>query len=1087
MARVRIRALTLVGLVAVALVGLAGVAQADTVTVDFETGPAIGTPVNDDYKTSAFTFWQRSDAGFRPYRRVPGVATQSGTVAADIGPDHCYPDEVDDPLGCEFPVPGTEARLTRTASAVTVYAGLFSAPNDSVSAVLTAYRADNAVAGSVTVPIGIGITTPVTVTSAAPDIARWALFADGPGKAAAELGFDDLTYTFPTNSLPEITVAGPVNTVPVLQGSSIDVPVQVTRLNGSDGPVRLSVSGLPTGVTATFTPNPVPGTQSTATMRLAAASDATATPLQNATLTADPQGNAAVAPGPRTAPFTVRVTSAYDLRSTDADALHLPQCAPVERTFSLNRDRAFPATVQLTVESAPAGVSAEILPSATVLPGGGFNAGRTLRVSRGADPVPDGAALTIRARAAGYPDRTMTVPVDNATPEATVAPPAIAGIARLLRPGTTVRLDGNGFCTDTAVRAGNEFSITDTAVADDHRSLTFTVPRAATTGPVTVVPPTIRNYTTSNVLTVRSFRGENGFAFANYGFSALSISELTEAFGADDLFIQVNLCWPWSKCYVPTGILDPIAAAEWPIFSLILRGGDGHCYGMNRAIQEILARKTSLNRWASGVSRVHDLPDATGPKNGLGSYLDSRQALQLSSEALKARFDRDENISAQLRRIHDELEAGRYPGVVMKTGLASGHMITAFDMERDPDGSMRILGYDNNLPLTDAELSEPFRHAIAEAQASVITVDPAGNWTFTRANGVMASGGGSDGKLYSVNLADIPDNPTLPGLSDTPLLLVDIVASVDRAVESGPPPAGGSSEPITDQQPNTPATTDVVVAPKGADRLSHTVKGLKSGTYSQLVAGDGFVGGVRDVATGKDVKDGLSGMPASGALQFAGGRDRRLGVDVAIDHGGVHRAASVATGASKGGKDTVALGRGQALSYTHDGATTRASFTLTSVAANGGPATFSSGAVTVRRGERVTLKPVSWRSLDRVRASFSKGGSRMLRNRTSFGARLRLGTPKLSKGRAAVATSITRLPAQTAGGVVLRLVRGHRTVARKAVAVTDPQRGRKTYTWTLPSKVRRGTYRLVANMVLAGGDRAMGRRSVSKAARVRVG
>jgi len=38
--------------------------------------------------------------------------------------------------------------------------------------------------------------------------------------------------------------------------------------DGSDGPVHFSVSGLPNGVTGTLTPDPLPGTQSDATLHL---------------------------------------------------------------------------------------------------------------------------------------------------------------------------------------------------------------------------------------------------------------------------------------------------------------------------------------------------------------------------------------------------------------------------------------------------------------------------------------------------------------------------------------------------------------------------------------------------------------------------------------------------------------------------------------------------------------------------------------------------------------------------------------------------------------------------------------------------
>src|SRR3954469_17914621 len=113
------RCLMVVGLLCIGLAFVPS-AQATAVTIDFESGPPIGTAINDDYKVTDFTFWQQSDSGFRPYRRTAGVATHSGTVAADVS--HCD-GETENAIDCEFPVPSTEGRLTRTASAVTVYAG----------------------------------------------------------------------------------------------------------------------------------------------------------------------------------------------------------------------------------------------------------------------------------------------------------------------------------------------------------------------------------------------------------------------------------------------------------------------------------------------------------------------------------------------------------------------------------------------------------------------------------------------------------------------------------------------------------------------------------------------------------------------------------------------------------------------------------------------------------------------------------------------------------------------------------------------------------------------------------------------------
>jgi hypothetical protein len=1083
-------------LVGLALAVLAPPAAADTLKVDFESGPPIGTAVTNEYLSSAFVFWQRSDPGFRPYRRVvdPGVSTQSGTVFADIGPDHCFPGEVDNPVDCEFVVPGTQANLTRTASAVTVYAGLSSAAGGAVSARLTAYNTGNAAVGTSAAPIGLGMTTPITVASAAADIARFDLVAEGAGAPGAGLGFDDLTLEFPASSLPDIAVSAPVETVPVLQGATTDAPVQVTRLNGSNGPVTFSVTGLPAGVTGTVSPDPLTGTQANATLHLTATANATVTPLQSATLTTDPGSDANASPAPRSAQFTVRVAQPFGFAPSSPEALHLPQCAPVERTFVLERDRSFTGTVGLSVEGAPPGVSAQVLPSATVPAGGDFNVVRTLRVTRGAAAVPAGSTLTVRASSPGFSDRTFAVPIDNAFPEAS-ATPGFARTPRRGAPGTTVRLDGNGFCPETAVQVGqtpngpNFAGGADTTVSPDNRSLTFEVPRAATSGPVTVVPPASDSYQTDNALTVRSFRGEAGFAFPNYSFSGLSLTELTETVGADDVFIQVNPCWPWGKCYVPTGILDPIAALEWPIFSIMLIEGDGHCYGMNRGVQELLAGKALYNRFAFGVTAPFDLPSASGPKNGLGSYLDSRQAIQLTAEALYRRLTRDPRLGVQLGRIEYELEHGRHPGVTLRHGAVGGHEVMAFDVLHHPDGSLDIYSYDPNRPLTQEELGNPIKHSFAETDASAIRINAAhDHWDFKSTSGAEYSGSGDDGALYAVPLEDIPDNPSLPGLSDLDLI-VDIFASADGAAESDGQSEGAQTEPLQDGRGGT-GKAGIVVAAKGAEGLTHRVKGRRAGSYSQLIAAPGFVGAVRDVATAKGVVDRLGATPKRERLSFAGERNRPLELELAVDRKGVHRAASIATHASKGGQDTAWFRDGRSLTYEHEGGKASLTLTLANVARNGGPVGFKSRRLTVGRGERLTLAPLDWHSLERVRAvSRRRGGGttvRILGNRAGRRARFGVGRPKLVKRRASVTVKILHVPAHSVGGVVLRLERGRRTVARRAVAIEHPKRGHRTYRWKIPG-VGAGRYRLVANVVLAGGTQPPERRSIGRTAPVRIG
>jgi hypothetical protein len=267
------------------------------------------------------------------------------------------------------------------------------------------------------------------------------------------------------------------------------------------------------------------------------------------------------------------------------------------------------------------------------------------------------------------------------------------------------------------------------------------------------------------------------------------------------------------------------------------------------------------------------------------------------------------------------------------------------------------------------------------------------------------------------------------------------------------------------------------------------MRGIRNGHYSELMAGDGFVGGVSDVPTENGVRDRLTAMPKRGALSFSGGRDRPLDLAAAIDHGHVRRAASIHVHAAADGGDRLALGNGRSIAFRHRGSKARVTFTLTNVAKQGGPASFESPAVTVHPGERMKLKPSSWRRLNRVRLTSHRPGGkttrRTLRNRAGSPVSFSLHRPRIAKRHARVRTRIRRVPAQAAGGIVLRLKRHGHTVVRKDRSIGQPERGPRTFRWKL-KHLRPGRYKAVANMVLAGGTELPGRRSAKRTARVRI-
>ena len=117
------------------LIGAAS-AVADRITLDFETGPALGTPVSDDFQAAGFVTFPR-DPGYQPVRADVGRDVHSGLVVLNAGSGLCvdegYPD-------CEFAPGTTTGVLSKTASTITLFAGEPDADANPETVELTGHR-----------------------------------------------------------------------------------------------------------------------------------------------------------------------------------------------------------------------------------------------------------------------------------------------------------------------------------------------------------------------------------------------------------------------------------------------------------------------------------------------------------------------------------------------------------------------------------------------------------------------------------------------------------------------------------------------------------------------------------------------------------------------------------------------------------------------------------------------------------------------------------------------------------------------------------------------------------------------------------
>lgn len=314
--------------VLLALLILAVPAQADTKVVTFDNLLA-GTPVADQYRTSHGVYFRGPGAGDGWYpvvRSAPGVARSGGQVA-DVST--CTASN------CEGFSPSSTGRLTQTAQTVGVYVGYLGSdppPRPTAEITLTAFDANGVSLGtqSAIVTQGDPFTRFLSVSAAAGAANIAAFEVRGPTYTGG-IAMDDVTITRPDPAPGDpppppdfsLTAAGDPASVP--EGDAVDVPISISRINGSDGDVSLSASGLPAGMTGAFSPNPIPGTDTQATMTLTALPGATATSgYVEITITATPAPGAGAEE--RTATKLVRIigncartfrADFIDVRSTD--------------------------------------------------------------------------------------------------------------------------------------------------------------------------------------------------------------------------------------------------------------------------------------------------------------------------------------------------------------------------------------------------------------------------------------------------------------------------------------------------------------------------------------------------------------------------------------------------------------------------------------------------------------------------------------------------------------------------------------------------------------------------------------------------
>lgn len=188
-------------------------------------------------------------------------------------------------------------------------------------------------------------------------------------------------------------------------GSTATAPVTITPQDGFAGSVTLSATGLPSGVTATFLPNPMTGVTA-ATVTLSA--NSSAKPGQYSVMLT---GTAASQTATASFPLTV---AAPGFQLTSAGTVMLGQGKSATTTITMTPTNGFTGSVQLAVSGLPPGVTASLLPDLTT----GMS---TLTLTASSAVVAGSSNITLTGTS-GTLKATTIIPLKVSTPSFTLAP-----------------------------------------------------------------------------------------------------------------------------------------------------------------------------------------------------------------------------------------------------------------------------------------------------------------------------------------------------------------------------------------------------------------------------------------------------------------------------------------------------------------------------------------------------------------------------------------------------------------------------------------------------------------------------------------
>jgi hypothetical protein len=797
------------------------------------------------------------------------------------------------------------------------------------------------------------------------------------------------------------------------QGASMAISLGIERDHGSNGDVTWSVRGLPHGVTATVSPNPITGTSTMTTLTLKAALDTPITKGARFTITATPAGPA-VGKSAQMTPETIAIDHPILIalpKDFDVASCTKKTVGPITITTDTTVVSG-PVALELlvknadgTIEATPPGVHASIDPPTSH----GASMTHTLTLSLDADVIDSSGKMDFIVRATSavmtVDSETFTVKGDSATitkvsPEAGKIPNSALG-----NEGTQVSIEGTGFCAGDKVQFGNTLAAVKPKSLDTTHIETH-VPRYATSGKISLVrgkTDPVRAIAHED-FAVDSIRNNNGYDFHNF-IGHISFQDLTDAFGSGQTQDHIPLCWPFD-CDITFD--DPIAATVLGILksSLDSPGGGGVCFGIALSAQRIISGARPRSGFVPASAPTNfALDDASGPVDPLFDYINSQSTVQVSEEFLltyladfTASGSGQTAVASTYNAIKDSLARGETPLITLRYNGLAGHVVTAYDLETVKSNPLEywIDIYDPNDQFVDGENADKtgatHQNNVTQSRIHMLS---SGSWSLlsTPASGDLSG-------LFVIPASIIPLSPTLIGSELTQLTNsagATLFSSIGGADGSGEQTSAlvSKTTQLADQAGHTlfangfinkaPATRldaapflpfinvnsenrEMFVATAANGPIVQTVTGLGAGADTHIIVGRGMAVRVDTTTTANDV-DRLT-FDGKGGIGFAtDGEDKPVTLGVMAKLGTDTRSAEIATTTTKTAGESLEFSADHSGIVVQHGSAAPVRLRLSATTPKGGASVFDSEPFMLESGEQMTFAPPDWTHLDTIIAS----------------------------------------------------------------------------------------------------------------------